>query len=263
MGHKLFWGTYLDQLAILHHGDPVAYPNRFEKIVGDEYDRLAHTFLQTKQFVLHIPANQRVQRAERLITEQDLWVDRQRTGQPHPLLHPAAQLVRIVVLPASQLHQIQNFSGPGQPRGLGHPLHLQPVGNVVEHTPVREKAKTLEDHAHLVPTQLPQLPLVHACHRFAVHQNHATRRLDQPRKTAKQGRFPTARKPHHHKNLPLRHLKGHVPHSQHMAGRLQNFGTRVLRSDLGRDPLRCRAEYLPKIVTGDLGLAHGHDLLPR
>ena len=43
---------------------------------------------------------------------------------------------------------------------LRHPLDLEPVGDVLEHCPVRQEAKSLEDHGHPLLAQLPEAALV-------------------------------------------------------------------------------------------------------
>ena len=48
--------------------------------------------LQPQQLVLHLPPDQRIERAERLIHQQDVGIVAQGPGEAHPLLHPAAQL---------------------------------------------------------------------------------------------------------------------------------------------------------------------------
>jgi len=62
--------------------------------VGDEDDGLVQLALQPQKFVLHLAADQRVERAERLVQEPQLRLHRQRSRDAHPLLLPAGELRR-------------------------------------------------------------------------------------------------------------------------------------------------------------------------
>ncbi|MNE81976.1 hypothetical protein D3C80_1786620 [compost metagenome] len=58
--------------------------------MGDEHDGLLHSRLQLQQLLLHILADQRVKRTERLIHQQNIRIIGQPSGQAHTLLHTAA-----------------------------------------------------------------------------------------------------------------------------------------------------------------------------
>ncbi|MNZ87588.1 hypothetical protein D3C78_1064500 [compost metagenome] len=67
----------------------------------NEYDRFFHFGLKLKQLILHILTDKRVERTERFIHEQYVRVIRQPSGQSDALLHTAAELLGIAVLPAA------------------------------------------------------------------------------------------------------------------------------------------------------------------
>jgi hypothetical protein len=108
-----------------------------------------------KTIVLPVSScRQGVERAERLVVEHHLRVDRERTREADALLHPARELVRELVRAVLQADELQHLGGACEPRILGDALHLQAERHVVDHSPVREQAEVLEDHRRRVPPQL-------------------------------------------------------------------------------------------------------------
>ena len=67
--------------------------------------------LQLEQLVLHVAADQRVERAERLVHQQQVGVGGERAGQADALLHAAGQLVGPGLLPAGESGQLQRLGG--------------------------------------------------------------------------------------------------------------------------------------------------------
>ena len=100
--HHLGRRAHLHEAAVLHDGDAVAELQRLRQVVGDEHRRLAQLPLQPDHLVLHVPPDQRVERGERLVEQQDLGVVGQGPGQADPLLHAAAELVRVGVAEAAR-----------------------------------------------------------------------------------------------------------------------------------------------------------------
>ena len=64
--------------------------------------------LQPRDLVLHVAADQRVERGERLVEQQDLGVVGQGPGQTDPLLHAAAELVGVAVAEAAQTDEVEH-----------------------------------------------------------------------------------------------------------------------------------------------------------
>src|SRR3546814_3992171 len=83
--------------------------------MGDEDDGLAQHRLQAQELVLHLAADQRVERRERLVEEPDLRLHRQRAGDADALLLAARQLARIVGLAALEADQLDHLAGPRVP----------------------------------------------------------------------------------------------------------------------------------------------------
>ncbi len=165
----------LHDLAVAHDQDPVAELERLLQVVRDEDHRLADLFVQPDDLVLHVPADQRVERGERLVEHHHLRVGGQRPGQPDALLHAAGELVGVGVLVAGQPDQVDHLLGPGPALRLVLAAHLQAVGDVVDHLAVRQQTEVLEHHRHVVPAQLAQLDVVGAGDLLTVHHAHARR----------------------------------------------------------------------------------------
>ena len=85
----------LHRLPVAHDQDPVAEAQRLAEVVGDEDHRLADLAVQADDLVLHVAADERVERRERLVEEQHVGVAGQRPGEADALLHAARQLVGV------------------------------------------------------------------------------------------------------------------------------------------------------------------------
>ena len=153
---ELVAAAALHDLPVAHDQDAVAEAQRLLQVVGDEHHRLADLAVQPDDLVLHVAADERVERAERLVEEQHLGVAGQRAGQPDALLHAAGQLVGVGRLVARQADELDDLPGPAQPLGPAGAGHLQPVRDVLEHPAVRQQPEVLEDHREAVPAQLAQ-----------------------------------------------------------------------------------------------------------
>ena len=106
---QLVTGADLHDLAVAHDQDAVAQLERLGQVVGDEHHRLADLAVQPDDLVLHVAADQRVQRGERLVEEQHVRVARERAGQTDALLHAAGELVRIGLLVAGEPDQLDDL----------------------------------------------------------------------------------------------------------------------------------------------------------
>jgi hypothetical protein len=91
-----------------------------------------------EQLFLHHLAGLRVQRGEGLVHEEDLGVHDQGPSQVDPL-HPARQLVGIVVLESLEAHHLDEVLRPGPGLAGADPLALQAVEDVSEDGPPGEQ----------------------------------------------------------------------------------------------------------------------------
>src|SRR5581483_6577393 len=90
---EVFRRPELHDRAVAHDRDPVAEPQRLRQVVRDEDHRLARLPLEADHLVLHVAADERIERAERLVVQHHLRVDGERAGKTDALLHPAGELV--------------------------------------------------------------------------------------------------------------------------------------------------------------------------
>src|SRR5690606_7708270 len=79
--------------------------------------------------------------------------DRERAGQSHSLLHPAAQFVRPAVFPAGKPNQLENLERPLSTLSCRDAPDFQTVFDVANDGAMGKEGKTLEDHAKLLPAE--------------------------------------------------------------------------------------------------------------
>ena len=75
--------------------------------------------VEAAQPVAQLDAHLRVERAERLVEQQDLRLDGQRARERHPLALAARQLGRVALAEAVQLHQRQQLVDLAAPLSFG------------------------------------------------------------------------------------------------------------------------------------------------
>lgn len=189
----------------------------------DEHDRFAQLPLQRQELVLHLLADQRVQRAERLVHQQDLGVRGQRAGEADALAHPAGKLTGQPVLPSGEPDHLQRFGGAFALPLARSVLHAQPVGDVLRDRAVREQREVLEHHAHPPLAQLAHLSRGLVGQVDVVDQHPAGSGREQSVQRAQQGRLARTGQSHHHENFAALHGEGGVDHRRGHAGQLQ-FG---------------------------------------
>ncbi len=101
-----------------HHDDA----RRQEDGLGDrmrhEHDRRLGPFPDLEQLEVHPLAGHLVERAERLVHQQDRRVDRQCPGDRHSLLHAARELPRVVAGEVGQLDEPELLHGALRPLRL-------------------------------------------------------------------------------------------------------------------------------------------------
>ena len=250
---------FLHQLAVLQDGNAVAQAQRLVQVVGDEDDGLVEPGLQLQQVILHLAAYQRIQCREGFVHQQDLGIGGQRAGQPHPLLHPAGELMRILVLEARQPHLVQPVTGLFLTLGTRHLLHGQSIGSVVQHGAVRKEPEALEDHAHLLLTQVGQLSPPQLHHVLAIHPDLARGGLDETVEVPNERGFARTRQAHDDVDAAFVDGQGDVAQAQ----RMTTAGQQLLLAHAVLDGLQpaigMRAEDLVDVADFDLA----HQCAPR
>jgi hypothetical protein len=115
--------------------------------VGDVHERLAGLGPDAEELVLHHAAGLGIEGREGLVEQEDLRIVGERPGQGHALAHAARQLVRVALLGAAQVHQLDQAARALLALAARHPAHLGPEGDVSEHGAPREERVVLEHHA--------------------------------------------------------------------------------------------------------------------
>ena len=152
----------LDDLAGVHHPDPVTQRPDDAQVVGDQQDRGVRLGLERAHEVEHARLDRRVEPRRRFVEDQELRVGREGDGDDDALLHPAGQLVRVAVgdrLGVGDLHALERPHGAllgllrvlaEDGEGLGD---LRPdLGRWVE-----RRARVLVDHRGVVDPELADL----------------------------------------------------------------------------------------------------------
>ncbi|MCY1539074.1 hypothetical protein D9M68_746430 [compost metagenome] len=119
--------------------------------MGDENEGDPQRFLQGLEFLLHALAQLQIQRAERLVEQQDFRLVDQRPGQSHALPLTSGQLSGAAGAVAAELDQFQRLFGFLLALGLGHFAQHQRIGDVIEHIEVREQRVILEYGIDVAP----------------------------------------------------------------------------------------------------------------
>ena len=134
----------LDRAGV-HDRDPVGDLHRLLLVVGDEHGRHALLVVQPPQPGAQLGADGRVERAERLVEQQHLRLDRERAGQRHPLALAARELraaaARAHFVSPTSVEQLVDARRISALRALADP---QPEGDVLAHGHVRERRVVLE-----------------------------------------------------------------------------------------------------------------------
>jgi hypothetical protein len=94
-----------------HHDDAVGEGDRLHEIVRDEHDGLARRRPERQELLLEEQPGLRVERAERLVHEDEGGVVEERAGDVRPLPHAARELVRVVVLESLESDLLDQRTG--------------------------------------------------------------------------------------------------------------------------------------------------------
>ncbi len=95
--------------AMVHDHDLVGDLHRLLLVVRDEDRRHVHLVVQPPQPRAQLLAHARVERAERLVEQQHLGLDRERARERHALPLAARELRRVAVGRAGDLHELEQL----------------------------------------------------------------------------------------------------------------------------------------------------------
>ena len=132
--------------AVLHHHHQIRHRHRLILAVRDVDEGDLEFALQPLQFLAHLDAQERIERGQRLIQQQNFRMRDQRPRQSHALLLAAGQLRGQPQRIVRHMHQLQEIARPFMPLGLRHAAHLQTERHVVEAIQMREQSIALEHH---------------------------------------------------------------------------------------------------------------------
>ena len=211
--HDLLRRSGLHDAAVAHDGDPVTDTDRFVQIVGDEHGGPVHDRGELHELVLQLAAYEGIEGAERLVHQQDLGIDGERTRESDALLHAAREFVGELVPPTAKLDHGQHLLGRGSPLVLRNAPDLQGHGDVVEHGAVRHQRKVLKDHRNVLIAKLPELLRGEGRDVAAVDVDLARARLQKPVDVTDKGRLAAAGQPHDAENLSAPDVETDVGHA--------------------------------------------------
>ena len=106
-----------------HH--PVAEADRLADVVGDEQHGEPGARPERLELVVEQVAGHRVERAERLVHEQDVGLLRERPGERGALAHAAGELVRALVAEVLEVHHLEQLVHAALALGLRHAVEPQ------------------------------------------------------------------------------------------------------------------------------------------
>lgn len=137
--------------AVVQDDDPVAYLQGLLLIMSDHYGGYAELPLEVQQVGAELLPYLRVERAERLVKEQDPRLDSKCPRERHSLLLPAGELVDSPLTEALQLdhgEELLHLLADLLVRGALSPLfHGKTEGDVLAHGHVLEQRVVLEHEA--------------------------------------------------------------------------------------------------------------------
>ena len=102
--------------------------------------------LQPLQLLAHLDAQERIERRQRLVQQEDPRLHDQGARQGDALLLPARKLRRQPRRIVRHLHEVEKFARAPMPLGLGDAAHLQAECDVVQAVQMREQRVALKHH---------------------------------------------------------------------------------------------------------------------
>ena len=171
LSKEILSGADLRNLAEVHHRDTVAEMADHSQVVRDEEVGKTEPLLDVFQKVRDLPLNRDVQRRDRLVTDDQVRVERERSRDTDPLPLAAGKFVRVAIaerrVEADDLHELADpllSLCPARARVLGEGLANRGANL---HPRVERGIRILEDHLHL-RAELPEGAAVEAVHIHSV-----------------------------------------------------------------------------------------------
>ena len=135
--------------GLRQHQRAVAQRDRLGDVMGDEDDGLAPEVPKPEQVVLQLHARLRVERAERLVHQDDRRIVDERADEGGALAHAAGELVRIVVLEAGKADRADQHLGARSGLVVESALHREREQHVLQRRAPGQQVVLLRDVADL------------------------------------------------------------------------------------------------------------------
>jgi len=175
-----------DDLPVAQQDNAIREIQRFIKVVGHEKNRSLHTRQEFPKHVLHLRSSKWIERAERLVHQQNSWLRRKGPRQPDSLTLATRKLMRVAPserrrIQANELEQLTRAAC-----ALSHrmALCLENNSNIALHGEVRKQPRLLNDVTH-PPAQRDDVSL-----RGSRHKHLAAGGLDYAIDSAEQSCLP-------------------------------------------------------------------------
>jgi hypothetical protein len=219
----------LDDLAALHHHQPVGAVGGHPEVVRDQQHRGARLAGERLEVIEDLPLHGDVQRAGRLVGDQQLGPPGDGNGDQYPLPHAAGEHVRILLGAhcrigqpglGEQLDRVQ----PGPP-AIGQPVGAQYLGDLRADLldRVQRDRRVLRDQPDPPPPDGSQRLLSEPGELLAGESDAATVDppvlREQPDHCVRQGALTRAGLADHRDHLALGHGQRHAAHRVHRADR--------------------------------------------
>ena len=180
--------------------------DRLGDVVGHEQHRVLGPLPDREEEVLHRAPGLRVERAERLVEQQDVGLGRERAGDRDALAHAARELVGRVVGELGEPDDAEQLLHPLARWALRMPTHSSPNATFSRDRAPRVEAVGLEHHAAVGPG---------TDDRLVVDLDRARGRHVEPGDDVEQRRLPAAGRPDQAHELPVGDLEVHVVDREH------------------------------------------------
>jgi hypothetical protein len=142
-------------LAVIHHRHVIAQLANHPHVVGNQHDGEIELTVDVGQQGQNGIGGFRVQCGRCFVTQQQVRVIGQRTGNAHALLLPAGQLRRTFFLVIGQAHQLQQLVHAGVHLCRGQATgQLQREAHIAAHGARTQQIEMLEHHADALAAQL-------------------------------------------------------------------------------------------------------------
>ncbi len=158
-GDDLARGAGLHDPPALHQRDAVADLECLVEIVADKDDGAPQPGLKLQQLILKAGADQRVERREGLIHQQDRRLGGKSAREPHALLHAPRQLAHLAPAPLRQPHEVELRRDAAGALGPRHAREFEAEAHILGHRPPGQKAELLKDHGDAPAPERAQLRL--------------------------------------------------------------------------------------------------------